>query len=86
MRVSLLATLFVIANIAFGQRGEQNGRGFSSLFGQVQRVGDQLFESVKEAGKVAQVLAGDAKDAIKTVCRLFMLICCTNLARCANFR
>lgn len=68
-----LIIFFLAAHIygALGHRGNQNGRGFTSLFGQVQRVGDQLFQSVgekvKEAGKVAQVLAGDAQDAMKTV-------------------
>lgn len=60
----------LLLSISSGQRGR--GRGFaSSLFGHMHQAGSRLMQSVQngmeEAGKVAQVLAGDATDAIKTV-------------------
>lgn len=63
----LFVVVLTVAELVIGQRGPLSSRGFSSLFGNVQRVGDQLLESVKEAGKIASVLAGDAHDALKTV-------------------
>jgi ABC-type sugar transport system substrate-binding protein len=69
LAVVLVCLALNSAPAVLAHRGES--RGFSSIFGQVQRVGDQwvqtVKESVQEAGNVAKILAGDAKDALKTV-------------------